>query len=540
MSFKINWNCIDSDSFTQYAKDTINDAMNSGKRPLILSDSIKIMDLNFGSIPPDFEILEIGDLGMDRFRGIFKFDYFGDASVKVTTKVSASLLKNYNASITESLVEQCDNETQSNGQDVADFIRPNFIVSDATFDIPLYLTLSSIKMSSIIVVVYSVTKGLTLVFKNDPLKSIEVNSTFDKITPIAKFLQDEIEKGIGDLFQEFLPTMLYKFSMEYTSSTFDQFHEKMAKEEQEEGEPRVLLKDVETDSFTGISPGSMMRLTRLSSSRQTMALGGELSCDRLNSDIVTKAFAAAILASSNAYSFTKIHLRDTDLEQGSFTENLEAIKGFQTRSFYKSNRDESKPKRRTIKMYAKPEPKSEQPEPVAPVPDQVPVPEVPQATTPVAAEMATSSSTSAEEPASVAMSAVPSQAIADKIHEDAISSSSDDDATLVADGTSTPCPSRSASMSSPRIRSSPMSRKSSSLASTANSRRMSRGASTGSTLTTPQFAQKIYHIGKDEQIKIKKRFVKLDRLLARKFDMDGKSDMPRVGLAQLNTPYTTA
>lgn len=74
MSFKINWDYIEKESFTQYAKDTLNEAMNSGKRPNILSDGIKIMDLNIGSIAPEFEILEIGDLGKDRFRGIFKFN----------------------------------------------------------------------------------------------------------------------------------------------------------------------------------------------------------------------------------------------------------------------------------------------------------------------------------------------------------------------------------------------------------------------------------------------------------------------------------
>lgn len=159
MSFKINWDYIEKESFTQYAKDTLNEAMNSGKRPNILSDGIKIMDLNFGSIAPEFEILEIGDLGKDRFRGIFKFNYSGDASVTMTTKVSASLLKNYNANIKDHLMENCEADVSYNCADLSNFIEPNFIVSDCDFDIPLYVTLSSIKMSSIIVVVFSVSKG---------------------------------------------------------------------------------------------------------------------------------------------------------------------------------------------------------------------------------------------------------------------------------------------------------------------------------------------------------------------------------------------
>jgi len=347
MSFNINWDYIEKESFTQYAKDTLNEAMNSGKRPNILSDGIKIVDLNFGSIPPEFEILEIGDLGKDRFRGIFKFNYSGDASVTMTTKVSASLLKNYNANIKDYLAENCESDFSYNCGDLSNFIEPNFIVSDCDFDIPLYVTLRSIKMSSIIVVVFSVSKGLTLVFKNEPLESIEVNSTFDKIRPIARFLQEKIETQIGELFREFLPGMLYKFSLEYTTKSFYQFHRSL-NEEQDEEEPRVMLKDIDPDSPMSISPGSLMRLTRLASSRQTLSLGGELSCDRMNADLVTKAFANAILASSNSLAFSRLHMTDRDFSTGKVGEKVNLIKNIQARTFWKSNHGEETPRRRVF------------------------------------------------------------------------------------------------------------------------------------------------------------------------------------------------
>lgn len=37
--------------------------------------------------PPDLEILEIGDLSTDRFRGIFRLTYSGDAYIVLQTKV---------------------------------------------------------------------------------------------------------------------------------------------------------------------------------------------------------------------------------------------------------------------------------------------------------------------------------------------------------------------------------------------------------------------------------------------------------------------
>ncbi|KAG0680167.1 ERMES complex subunit [Pichia californica] len=342
MSFKLNWNAIEKDSFLSYARELLEEALNSGNRPSILSDDIKIVELNFGTVAPVFQILEIGDLGVDKFRGIFNFKYYGDASITVTTKISASLLKNYNNNI----------------KDEFNFIKPNFIVSDCDFDIPLNLTLSNFKMSSIIIIVFSKTKGLTLVFKNDPLENIDVNSTFDRITPIANFLQKKIESQISDLFKEFLPSLLYKFSLKYTTQSFDQFHKDLLIEEQEEDDNRkknrILLKDLDPENPFRISPGSLMRSTRLSSMRQTLSLGNgidKLSCDRFNKDIITKAFMNIMLNSNSGYNSNRIELFEGDFEFGGIHDKLNFIKNFQNKAY---NRNVNhKPKRRTVKMNVK-------------------------------------------------------------------------------------------------------------------------------------------------------------------------------------------
>jgi len=46
-----------------------------------------VTEFNLGSVPPDLEILEIGDLAEDRFRGIFKMCYSGDAFLTLKTRV---------------------------------------------------------------------------------------------------------------------------------------------------------------------------------------------------------------------------------------------------------------------------------------------------------------------------------------------------------------------------------------------------------------------------------------------------------------------
>lgn len=205
MSFKVNWSSLsETDSLRDWTKELLTEALNSGKRPNILASDISIKALDFGKVAPDFEILEIGELDKDRFRGIFKINYNGDFHLTLHTKVQANPLKIYNDN-------SCEREV---GEDR--FATPNFLLSNDPFNLPLDLKLSDIKISGIGIIVFSKSKGLTVVFRNDPLDSIKVSSTFDTVQVLAKFLQKQIENQIRDLFRETLPTLLHQLSLKYT------------------------------------------------------------------------------------------------------------------------------------------------------------------------------------------------------------------------------------------------------------------------------------------------------------------------------------
>lgn len=348
MSFKLNWNAIEKENFSTYTRELLEEALNSGKKSTMICDDISIIELNFGTIAPEFQILEIGDLGVDKFRGILSFKYYGDASITVKTKISGSLLKNYNNNI--------DNKLS--------FIKPKFIVSDCNFDIPLNLKLSKFEMSSIIIIVFNKSKGLTLVFKNDPLENINVNSTFDKIKPIANFLQKKIEYQISELFKEFLPSLLYKFSLKYTTKSFEQFHKDLLinkeNKDEEQRKNRILLKDLDPENPFRISPGSLMRSTRLSSNRQTLSLGigngiDKLSCDRFNKDLITKAYMNQfnnINGNGNGNgNMKKIELNEEDFNDDNndiIHDKLIYVKNFQNKVYERNNLHQ--PKRRIIKF----------------------------------------------------------------------------------------------------------------------------------------------------------------------------------------------
>lgn len=88
MAFNFNWSPLAADThFYNRAKDLLTRALNKSPKPPIIVDDILVSDFNLGCVPPDLEILEIGDLAEDRFRGIFKMCYSGDASVTLKTRV---------------------------------------------------------------------------------------------------------------------------------------------------------------------------------------------------------------------------------------------------------------------------------------------------------------------------------------------------------------------------------------------------------------------------------------------------------------------
>jgi len=83
----------------------------------------------------------------------------------------------------------------------------------AGLTIPLQITLSDIKLSAFIILVFSRQKGLTLVFRNDPLESLKVSSTFDSIPFVRDYLQKEIEGQLRVLLMEEVPAIIHRLSL---------------------------------------------------------------------------------------------------------------------------------------------------------------------------------------------------------------------------------------------------------------------------------------------------------------------------------------
>ncbi|KAL9025512.1 MAG: hypothetical protein Q9196_005678 [Gyalolechia fulgens] len=193
MAFNFNWSPLTADSsFYTRAQELLTTALNKSPKPPIIVDDIIVNELNLGSVPPDLEILEIGDLAEDRFRGIFKMCYTGDAFL--TLKTRANPLNTYLSTRPS-------------------FTSPQPLAASSGLTIPLQITLSEIKLSAFIILVFSRQKGLTLVFRNDPLESLKVSSTFDAIPFVREYLQQEIEGQLRTLLMDEVPAIIHRLSL---------------------------------------------------------------------------------------------------------------------------------------------------------------------------------------------------------------------------------------------------------------------------------------------------------------------------------------
>ena len=93
------------------------------------------------------------------------------------------------------------------------FASPEPLAAAAGLTIPLKITLSNIKLSAFIILVFSKQKGLTLVFRNDPLESLKVSSTFDSIPFVRDYLQRTIESQLRTLLMDEVPAIIHRLSL---------------------------------------------------------------------------------------------------------------------------------------------------------------------------------------------------------------------------------------------------------------------------------------------------------------------------------------
>jgi distribution and morphology protein 34 len=151
-----------------------------------------------GTQPPALTLLEIGDLSLDRFRGILRLGYQGDAWLEVRCRVQANPLS-HNPNLLPSSTLPLSTP----------------LLASQPLLVPMTLRLSKLHLRAILILVVSASKGITLVFKNDPLQNVDVSSTFDSVEVIRGYLQQEIEGQLREMFREDLPGIIHRLSQRW-------------------------------------------------------------------------------------------------------------------------------------------------------------------------------------------------------------------------------------------------------------------------------------------------------------------------------------
>lgn len=211
MSFKIDWNFIDPDSLRTQAKAVFKQAMNKGVMPDVIVGDIELAALHLGTKAPRLDILEIGELDLDKFRGIFKLEYDGDAYLSLRTKIEANPLALMQRKQQLDLLSRQKIQHKTVAYDLGRVL-PRISLASKSLTLPLSILLCDMKLSAIVIVVYSVARGLTLVFQNDPLQSVRIQSSFDFVPGVAEFIQQEIEERLRESFRDDIPEILYQLS----------------------------------------------------------------------------------------------------------------------------------------------------------------------------------------------------------------------------------------------------------------------------------------------------------------------------------------
>ncbi|WWC73754.1 mitochondrial distribution and morphology protein 34 [Kwoniella pini CBS 10737] len=203
MSFVFpSWSTAFSPAFHEDAKAMLEGALNKGNKPPVIQGRIEVVELSMGKEPPTLTLLEIGDLSLDRFRGILRLGYSGDAWLEVRCRVQANPLS-HNPNLSSSSTLPLSTP----------------LLASQPLLVPMTLRLSKLHLRAILILVVSASKGITLVFKNDPLQNVDVSSTFDSIEVIRGYLQQEIEGQLREMFREDLPGIIHRLSQRWFHGT---------------------------------------------------------------------------------------------------------------------------------------------------------------------------------------------------------------------------------------------------------------------------------------------------------------------------------
>lgn len=187
MSFQFNWPEF-SEELKQSLALQIEEAINEAAIPSTIIGKIAVTVFEPGTKAPELEFLEISELNLETARATLRLAYDGDARMTIQLQVQANPLHFLT------------------GQD--DLVPGRVVAAGDSFIVPMELTISKLRLNTIIVLNVNRLQGVTVTFRNDPLECMEVSSSFDGIA--KGFIQEELERRVREALRTTVPQIVHE------------------------------------------------------------------------------------------------------------------------------------------------------------------------------------------------------------------------------------------------------------------------------------------------------------------------------------------
>ena len=129
-------------------------------------------------------------MSTENFCGVFRLTYADDTYIVLQTKMQANPV----------------NERQS---ELSIRTQSHIVTADMPLVMSMLLHINDLRLRGFIGLVAYKGNSVALLFRNDPLEPDKVSSTFDGLTSVQHFLQDEIKQQLRSIFQEELAVLVH-------------------------------------------------------------------------------------------------------------------------------------------------------------------------------------------------------------------------------------------------------------------------------------------------------------------------------------------
>lgn len=191
MSFKFNWRFFDVEDLQARCQEALTESISQTRRPPPLLAPMQATCIDFGTEAPEVKLHSIASVSLRRTHIVFALKYQGDAQLTLQTEIEANML--------------CET---FNDPRLPSFVRPKVVGALSALQLPFRITVKEFVLDALIDVVYT-PEGVVLHFHENPLKSLNVESSMDSFPFVHDIINETMKKQLTASFDEDIPESVW-------------------------------------------------------------------------------------------------------------------------------------------------------------------------------------------------------------------------------------------------------------------------------------------------------------------------------------------